>query len=167
MAPDEPSSRLPALGRRGQGWVAGQMLLVFLEGVVSAPALAAMPPRSIPAWISAAGGVGLMLVGAWTLVRGMRALGANLSACPMPLPGGRLVQTGVYAEIRHPIYAGVVALAVGWAFLLASLPALVVAALLAVWHDLKARREEAWLVERLPGYDAYRRRTSRFVAGLY
>jgi protein-S-isoprenylcysteine O-methyltransferase Ste14 len=32
---------------------------------------------------------------------------------------------------------------------------------LAVFLDLKARREEAWLGERLDGYEAYRERTPR------
>jgi len=32
---------------------------------------------------------------------------------------------------------------------------------------LKSRREEAWLTERFPGYDAYRRRTRRFLPGLW
>src|SRR6266540_1831336 len=39
---------------------------------------------------------------------------------------------------------------------------------LAVLFDLKARREEAWLIERIPEYEAYRARTPRrFVPWLY
>ncbi len=38
---------------------------------------------------------------------------------------------------------------------------------LAVVLDLKARREEAWLADRYPDYDAYRAATHRFVPGLY
>ena len=41
-------------------------------------------------------------------------------------------------------------------------------ALLAVLFDLKARREEAWLIERFPEYVAYRAGTPRrFVPWLY
>jgi protein-S-isoprenylcysteine O-methyltransferase Ste14 len=41
-------------------------------------------------------------------------------------------------------------------------------ALLAVLFDLKARREEAWLIERFPEYADYRARTPRrFVPWLY
>ncbi len=32
---------------------------------------------------------------------------------------------------------------------------------LAVFLDAKSRREELWLVERVPGYEDYRRRTKR------
>jgi protein-S-isoprenylcysteine O-methyltransferase Ste14 len=45
--------------------------------------------------------------------------------------------------------------------------ALVLALGLAAVLDLKARREEAWLVVRYPGYAAYARRTRRFLPGLY
>jgi protein-S-isoprenylcysteine O-methyltransferase Ste14 len=38
---------------------------------------------------------------------------------------------------------------------------------LAVWMDLKARREEAWLLARYPGYAAYRARSRRFVPRIY
>jgi protein-S-isoprenylcysteine O-methyltransferase Ste14 len=39
--------------------------------------------------------------------------------------------------------------------------------LLGLWLDAKARREERWLVDAFPGYAAYRRRTHRFVPGIY
>lgn len=160
-------SRLPALGSRGQGWVAGQMLLIFLEGVVSAPALAALPPDDAAGWLSLAAGLAVLAAGGWLVYRAIRALGPSLTALPAPGRDARLVEGGIYARLRHPIYLGVILLAAGWAFFVASLPALVVAALLAVWLDLKARREEAWLAERFPAYRDYRGRTSRFLPGLY
>jgi protein-S-isoprenylcysteine O-methyltransferase Ste14 len=38
---------------------------------------------------------------------------------------------------------------------------------LALFFDLKSRREEAWLVERYVGYQTYMTRTCRFVPWLY
>jgi len=40
-------------------------------------------------------------------------------------------------------------------------------AALAAWLDLKSRREEAWLRGHYPEYEAYRRRTHRFIPGAY
>jgi protein-S-isoprenylcysteine O-methyltransferase Ste14 len=38
---------------------------------------------------------------------------------------------------------------------------------LGAYLELKSRREERWLAERYPGYEAYRRRTRwKFVPGL-
>lgn len=166
-ADDELGTRLPSLGSRGQGWVAGQMILIFVEGLVSYPAFNGLPPQSPAGWVSLAMGALLMVAGAWYVYRGIDALGPNLAASPAPLDGGRLVVSGVYERVRHPIYAGVIALAVGWAFFVVSPFALLVSLLLAGWLDLKSRREEVWLAERYADYPAYVRRTARFVSGRY
>jgi protein-S-isoprenylcysteine O-methyltransferase Ste14 len=86
---------------------------------------------------------------------------------PRPRKDASLAETGVYGRVRHPVYGSVLLLAVGWS--LAESPlGLVPVALLAVLFDLKARVEEAWLEERLPGYARYRERTRRrFVPGVY
>lgn len=163
----DPATRLPALGSRGQGWVAGQMLLIFLEGIVSYPSFDALPPASPLGWLSLGAGALLFAGGLWVAYRGIGALGSSLSALPAPADGGELVVEGIYRRVRHPIYAGVIGVALGWAFFVVSPAALVVAIALAVWLDLKARREEVWLVERYPGYAAYQRGTARFVPRLY
>jgi protein-S-isoprenylcysteine O-methyltransferase Ste14 len=77
------------------------------------------------------------------------------------------VESGIYARVRHPIYAGVIAGAFGWGLVAVSGAALAVAVLLAVWLDLKSRREEAWLLAHHAGYAAYRTRTRRFVPSVY
>jgi protein-S-isoprenylcysteine O-methyltransferase Ste14 len=143
------------------------MLLIFLEGLVSYPSFDALPPVSPLGWLSMAAGAVLFVVGLWVAYRGIGALGPNLSALPAPMEAGELVVSGIYRRVRHPIYAGVVAVALGWAFFVVSPAALVVAIVLAGWLDLKSRREEAWLLARYPGYDAYRAGTARFVPGLY
>lgn len=43
------------------------------------------------------------------------------------------------------------------------LPSLILTAVIAVSFTLKASVEEAWLVARFEGYDAYRTRTHRFI----
>ena len=166
-AEQDGGTRLPALGSRGQGWVAGQMLLIFLEGLVSYPSFDALPPASAGGWLSLGVGAALFVLGGWLAYRGIGALGANLSALPVPVADGELVGSGIYRRVRHPIYAGVIGLALGWAFFVVSPLALAVAVALAGWLDLKSRREEAWLQERYPAYAAYRRGTARFVPGVY
>ncbi len=86
---------------------------------------------------------------------------------PRPRENAVLADSGVYRRVRHPVYGAILVLAVGWS--LAESPlGLIPTALLAVIFDLKARVEEAWLEERLPGYAGYRERTPRrFVPGVY
>ena len=54
-----------------------------------------------------------------------------------------------------------------WGLLMASAVALLLAAVLLGFFDLKSRREELWLEDRHPGYAAYRDRTRRLIPGLY
>ena len=81
--------------------------------------------------------------------------------------GHTLVRGGPYALVRHPIYAGLIIGALGWALLTNSLAALALAVVLLVFFDIKARREERQLAARFPGYAAYQRRVRKFFPFLY
>jgi protein-S-isoprenylcysteine O-methyltransferase Ste14 len=94
-------------------------------------------------------------------------LGTNLTPFPRPVRTGRLVQTGIYRYIRHPLYLSVICSAFGWSAVRASWPALVSAVILALFLDAKARREERWLLQEFPDYQDYARRVARFVPRLY
>jgi protein-S-isoprenylcysteine O-methyltransferase Ste14 len=70
----------------------------------------------------------------------------------------RVVSTGPYALVRHPMYAGVLVMAIGTPLALGSWLGLVVLALIApalVWRILD---EETLLKRDLPGYEAYMQR---------
>jgi protein-S-isoprenylcysteine O-methyltransferase Ste14 len=111
-------------------------------------------------------GLALVVVGALTLVAGIAFLGGSLTPFPRPVEDGALRQDGVYRLVRHPMYGGVIVMAVGWA--LATTPLSLAGALaLGAFLELKSRREEGWLLEHYPGYAEYRRRTRwKFVPGV-
>ena len=112
-------------------------------------------------------GAALVLAGFVIAVAGVVGLRENLTAVPRPVEGGRLIDTGAYGMVRHPIYTGIVAAAIGWGLATASPAALVAAALLGGFFDLKSRREEAWLLAAYPGYAAYRERVRKLVPFIY
>jgi len=118
-------TRLPDLGRRGEGWVVLQVVL--LVAVVAAGMLG-------PSWdgatriASSLAGLTLISAGGVLVVRGSTDLRDSLTPLPHPRDGARLVETGIYARARHPIYGGVILGAVGWGLLTASIPALGLAA---------------------------------------
>lgn len=158
-------SRLPALGPRGEGWFALQLLLlvaIVAAGWLSGPDWAGMARL-------AGGAVGALLVGAGLLLafKAIIELDRSISPLPRPTRNGELVQRGLYRHVRHPIYVGLLFSALGFSLLVASLAAFLLSVALAVLLDLKARREEAWLVQRYPDYADYARRTRRFVPRLY
>ena len=108
-----------------------------------------------------------LIVGGVLAVRGVVDLRAALTPLPHPREGASLVDTGSYRLVRHPIYGGIVLGAAGYALLTASPLAIVGTAVLFGFFRLKSAREEAWLVQRYPGYAAYRARTSRMIPLVY
>jgi protein-S-isoprenylcysteine O-methyltransferase Ste14 len=147
--------------------VIGQLVLLALLVVVSLPQLSTLwPPGSI-GWARLTAGLVGIAVGGWLAVRAFTDLGESLTPMPRPRADARLVESGIYARLRHPIYAGLILAGIGWSVLTASLPAFLLAVLLAAFLDAKARREEAWLLDHYPGYADYRRRSKRFVPGIY
>jgi protein-S-isoprenylcysteine O-methyltransferase Ste14 len=135
------------------------MLLVLALGPLSAGS-GPWVGGAWPGWVFCGLGAGVGVAGAWVL-------GRNRTIFPRPHSDSRLVQHGIYRAVRHPLYVSVMSLSLGWAWLWQSLPALLVAGLLGVLLDRKARREEVWLAGQFPGYGDYARRVRRFVPWLY
>lgn len=80
--------------------------------------------------------------------------------------GHRVVDTGPYRLVRHPIYTALIAAGFALAIQLATPRALAGAAILTLGWWMKARVEEALLTAELgPAYDAYRRRTPMLIPG--
>jgi len=113
-------------------------------------------------WLQWLGAVAL-LAGAAVGLAGVVALGRATTPLPKPADSARLVQTGIYASVRHPLYTSVMVLALGWALLWRSWPAFVAALALIPFFQAKARHEERWLRERFPDYADYARRVPRFL----
>jgi len=139
---------------RGAGWVALQMALLGATG-----AAGFRGPRWPRAGRRARRRAGLALLGggAALAVWGARALGPALTPLPAPRPGTALRDAGPYRVVRHPIYTGLVAGALGAALLrrpLALVPAVALGPVLLA----KSRREEAYLLDAVPGYADYRSR---------
>ena len=168
---DGPAStgkrHLPDLGPRGEGWVVGQVALIGLAILLGRSGLGRLPPESVIGWVAFIIGTGAIAVGCWLLIRAVVDLGGRVTPWPRPRPDARLVESGIYASLRHPIYAGLILASLGWSALTTSPAAFVASFLLAALLDGKARREEAWLLERYEGYAAYRRRSKRFVPRIY
>lgn len=161
------ASRIPSLGPRGEGWVVGQGALLLAIAGFGIAGLSELRPDTTVGWARVLLGLAVMGGGVVIGGRALRDLGTSLTALPRPRADARLVDAGIYGVIRHPMYAALVAASLGWVLVTASVPAAVSTAALAIWLDLKSRREETWLRGRYPEYEAYRRRTHRFIPGAY
>ena len=148
--------------QRGGLWVLGQGVL--LCAVIAGGILSRGQWHNFPLTLC---GVGLLLIASGCGIAGTISLGRNLTPFPKPAADARLVQTGIYGLIRHPLYTAVFCGSVGWALVWQSWPALLAALALAPLFDAKARREECWLRHQFPEYAGYEQRVRRFVPWVY
>jgi protein-S-isoprenylcysteine O-methyltransferase Ste14 len=156
--------KLPELGPRGEGWVAVQIVLI--GATVGCGLVGIYWPHSVEDFLAVLGLI-VVAAGVALFLLGILSLGRSLT--PLPRPRARAVfrDGGPFRYVRHPVYGGIILLVLGWSIAEAPL-GLIPTAVLAVFFDLKSRREEAWLKERYPEYAAYLARTPRrFVPGLY
>lgn len=118
-------------------------------------------PRAIlPASFLIAGAA----LGLWALsITSLR----ELRIVPEPADNASLTERGPYRWIRHPMYAGVLLVALGW--LIARFNYIRLALFIALTIDLllKLHHEEQILKAALPGYAEYMHRTHRLIPGLF
>jgi protein-S-isoprenylcysteine O-methyltransferase Ste14 len=154
-------------GDRGEYWVIAQGLLIL--------AFLLLPIYRIPLHIPVLVGLYGILPAATILLvfaififfKGFIDLGNSLTPLPYPREDGQLVQTGVYATVRHPIYSGLILAALGWALFQLSLTHFVGAIALFLFFNAKASREENWLTTKYPEYAAYQQTTRKLLPGIY
>jgi protein-S-isoprenylcysteine O-methyltransferase Ste14 len=115
--------------------------------------------RFVPAenWI-ALGGIGLTGLGVAIAIWARYCLGQYWSARITLKEGHRLIRTGPYAFVRHPIYTGMLLGAMGTAFVIGEWRGVLAVGVIFAAHSRKARREESLLMSELgEQYEAYRR----------
>lgn len=146
---------------RGGAWVLLQFVLM------TAVILLALrfPGDGSSGWLILAGGSLFVLGGGFGLA-GVAVLGRNRTPYPRPRADSELVQRGIYARVRHPLYTSVMLVSLGWALLWQSAPAFVTALGLIPFLHAKARHEEPWLSQQFPEYADYARRVPRFLPRL-
>ena len=143
---------------RGYFYVAVQFLLIAL--LFTAP----RQPEPYGAFSDALGivGVAVIALGAVILVTSFVRLGRSLTANPVPKEDGVLVTSGLYGRVRHPIYFGLLVLAIGVVLDAGWWPQIVIALMLYFLLNIKAQFEEDLLRKKYPEYKAYAQKTPRF-----
>ncbi len=150
-------------GARGEYWVLAQAALFVAFVLLPVwPGVASVANESL-AWAARGTGGLLAVLGAALAYGAVKSLGSSLTPLPHPRDDATLVESGVYRLARHPIYGGVVLIAIGVATALVSWTHALGALALIAFFTAKAQREEQWLRARFPGYAAYASRTRRFI----
>ncbi|OYW80191.1 MAG: hypothetical protein B7Z19_03505 [Polynucleobacter sp. 32-46-5] len=150
---------------RGAWYVVIQAILIglILFGPKGPDLLTSEPLKTI--FLSCGISIGLLSI--LVMLIAVINLGKNLTPLPCPKDNAQLVQSGLYRYVRHPIYFGVLLAALAWLLIFPSVYILLYAIALFILFDVKARREEVWLVERFPAYQDYQRRVKKLFPGVY
>ena len=122
----------------------------------------------MPLWLNVAGG-GLIVLG---FLSTMRVFLENSFAAPVVRVqeerGQRVIDTGPYAVVRHPMYSSALLYLIGMPFLLGSWIGLLFVPAYVAGLAPRAMAEERLLARDLPGYADYMRRVRwRLVPGLW
>jgi protein-S-isoprenylcysteine O-methyltransferase Ste14 len=100
-------------------------------------------------------GLGLEIIGFVVVLIGFRGLGKSLTANPVPIKSGKLVTTGIYSRVRHPIYLGLILVSFGIVLTNGSVIKFGFWILLVALLIFKMKFEESLLVKTYPGYKQY------------
>ncbi|MBV8647751.1 isoprenylcysteine carboxylmethyltransferase family protein [Paludibacterium sp.] len=121
---------------------------------------------AVPVWLCLVGeALVLACMGLTYRVFQVNAFG---SATVQVVDGQRVIDTGPYAVVRHPMYAGAAIYTVGLPLALGSWWGLLPAAVAILAFAWRLADEEALLAAQLPGYAAYRARVRwRLFPGVY
>jgi protein-S-isoprenylcysteine O-methyltransferase Ste14 len=80
----------------------------------------------------------------------------------------RVIDTGLYGIVRHPMYAGAIPLVLGMPLWLESYTAALAGLFVCVVMSARIRLEEKFLMRKLPGYEDYARRVRwRLIPGIW
>lgn len=162
--------------RKKAGPIAEQRLIqkviisLLMGGFAGLPLIAGFDHRfgwsSVPVWASLAGEA---LVAAGFAVTFLVLRENRYSASTVrTFEAQRVISTGPYAFVRHPMYAGALMMTIGVPPALGSWRAFVVVALLVPLLMWRAVDEEQLLRKELPGYEAYTRRVrARLLPGVW
>lgn len=155
-------------GDRGEYWVIAQGILILVFALV---------PPNIPNFIDLDTSVWQYL--SWILAaifsilavvflgRSLFDLGQNLTPLPHPRDDGQLVKTGIYGIVRHPLYSGVIYLALAYASWRMSWVHLLGSLVLFLFFDAKSRIEEVWLTEKFSDYSNYATSVKKLIPWIY
>jgi protein-S-isoprenylcysteine O-methyltransferase Ste14 len=155
-------------GDRGEYWVIAQGVLLLVFALIP-PITPSSIDFRLSTWIYTSWILSVIfsILAIVFLGRSLVDLDQNLTPLPHPRDRGQLVTTGVYGLVRHPMYSGVIYLALAYASWQMSWVHLVGSIGLLVFFDAKSRKEEVWLTEKFSDYAIYSTTVKKLIPLIY
>jgi len=118
--------------------------------------------------VAAYAGLALTSIGLGFALWARFTIGRNWGALITVQRGHRIVRSGPYAIVRHPIYSGFIVATLGTAIAHGDMAGLVATALVAICWASKARLEESFMIEKFGAeYEDYRRHVKGLIPGVW
>ena len=108
-------------------------------------------------------GLALFILGLFVVFASLFNLDKSLTAYPTPKIDGKLISTGFYRLVRHPIYSGLTFTFLGYALYRESWYKIIITVILTVLFHFKTQYEEKKLIEKYPDYPDYKNKTGKFL----
>lgn len=160
-------SRLNAREQEGEQQLVIKLSgLMFMCGFITAGLDFRFGWSALPKWVIAAASAVFLL--AYALYAEVLRENTWLSRTIEVQENQKVVDTGLYGIVRHPMYAVTLLLFCSMPLVLGSIPAFVIFLCYPVLISRRIRNEEEVLLRELKGYDAYCRRVRwRLIPGLW
>jgi protein-S-isoprenylcysteine O-methyltransferase Ste14 len=120
-------------------------------------------PNGLLLWL----GYGIFILGTVIALIAAINLGKNLTPLPRPKDNAELIQGGLYRFVRHPIYFGAIVLSFGWGLIQQSTLIWLYVVIIAIFFDVKSRKEEQWLQAKFSAYAGYKKRVRKLFPWIY
>ena len=113
-------------------------------------------------------GFALTVVGLAFALWARVAIGRNWGAAITVQEGNKVVRSGPYAIVRHPIYSGFMLATFGTAIVSGEVAGLISTALVVICWGYKAHLEESFMIEQFGGeYERYRHEVKGLIPGVW
>ena len=140
---------------------------VFLMVFWWKPLFRWIPAPGTPSPLAAGTGLALTVAGLCFAIWGRLHLGKYWSGRITLKENHRVIQTGPYALVRHPIYSGLILALFGTAITLGTISAFAGFAFMLISFVRKLKIEETWLLSQFRAeYEAYRKRVKALIPRL-
>jgi protein-S-isoprenylcysteine O-methyltransferase Ste14 len=143
------------------------LVAIPFKAMVAAAMIEHISLRTAPSPNTILAGSLLVAVAIVIRVRGHFELDGAFSKYVEKSDNQKIIQSGLYARIRHPMYLGSILLFVGLPMVLASKSAWIFSVLGLIGLLIRIRKEESFLTEHFPGYREYMERTWRLIPYLF
>lgn len=112
-------------------------------------------------------GIILLIISVLTFLYAVVSFKQIITPNPIPMDNAKLITTGIYSSIRHPMYLFGILLTFGYSFYRSAYFTLILCFFYIFFFIYKIKFEEKHLIQKFPEYSSYRESTKKLIPFIY